>query len=489
MKLSELFAATSHVLNGEDVDIRRIEYDSRKVRPGDLFVCVVGTFDDGHRFAPMAVEAGASALLVEHLLPLDVPQVLVENSRIAMAEGSARMFDYPAEKMKMIGVTGTNGKTTTTYMIKSIAEEAGYKVGLIGTITNLVDNEVLETAHTTPESPDLHALFAEMVRQGVDVCVMEVSSHALDQNRVHGIQFDIGVFTNLTQDHLDYHKTIENYKNAKRKLFLSSNSAVYNADDGESQYMVAGMTYPILRTGIRENAEVWAKEIDITPQGVQFDMQLPGEDLMHIRLHIPGLFSVYNALSAATACYLLGCRAIDIKRGLEKLLSVSGRIEPLPTGDKEFTLLLDYAHTPDALENVLKTIRGFAEARIITLFGCGGNRDHAKRPLMGEVVGRHSDYCIITSDNPRTEKPMEIIRMVEEGVIKSGCEYVVIENRLEAIRHALRMAERNDVVLLAGKGHETYQEINGVKNPFDEKKIVAEIVAEMDEENAETEEN
>ncbi len=478
MRLSELFATCEHQLIGEDVAIQRIEFDSRQVKPGDLFVCVVGTFEDGHIFAEGALVAGASALLVQRELPLDVPQVVVPNTRIAMAEASACFYDYPARKMKMIGVTGTNGKTTTTYMIKGIAEEAGYRVGLIGTITNLIGNEVIPSEHTTPESADLHALLAQMVNEGVTLCVMEVSSHSLAQHRVHGIDFDIAVFTNLSQDHLDYHKTFEGYREAKKMLFAQCKRAVYNVDDVNGMYMLKGADIPALTMGIRENADIWAKEIEVTPQGVRFDMQLPGEDLMHIRLQIPGLFSVYNALSAATTCFMLGCRAIDIKRGLERLASVSGRIEPIPVGDRDFTMLLDYAHTPDALENVLRTIRGFADGRIVTLFGCGGARDHAKRPIMGEVVGRYSDFCIITSDNPRNENPMDIIAQVEEGVKKTACDYIVIENRREAIRYAIEHAQRSDVILLAGKGHETYQEVAGIKTHFDEKEIVAAIFAE-----------
>lgn len=482
MRLSELFQAADLQILGEDVDIQRIEFDSRQVRAGDIFVCVVGTFDDGHRFAENAVKQGASALLVERELPFDIPQVIAPNSRIAMAEAAARFYDYPAKKMTMVGVTGTNGKTTTTYMIKSIAEEAGHKVGLIGTITNLIGNEVLPAEHTTPESPDLHLLLAKMVEEGVDFCVMEVSSHSLDQHRVYGIEFDLAVFTNLTQDHLDYHKTFEAYRDAKKILFSQCKMAVYNADDVNASYMVEGLPCEAMSTGIRENADIWAKEIEVTSQGVKFDMQLPGKDLMHIRLHIPGLFSVYNALSASAACFMLGIRAIDIKRGLERLLSVSGRIEPISVGERDYTILLDYAHTPDALQNVLKTIRGFADGRLVTLFGCGGNRDHAKRPIMGEVVGRYSDFCIITSDNPRNENPMDIIRQVEEGVKKTACEYIVIENRRDAIRYALAQGQPGDVILLAGKGHETYQDIAGVKSHFDEKEIVRDLLRELDEE-------
>ena len=445
------------------------------MKNGDVFCCIVGTFADGHKYAQQAVDAGAAALVVERKLDIDVPQILVEDTRIAMAEMAAAYYGYPSREMQMIGVTGTNGKTSTTYMLKAIAERMGKKVGLIGTIRNMIGDIIIDTERTTPESVDLQRILRQMKDEKVDVVIMEVSSHSLDQKRVHGIEYDVGEFTNLTQDHLDYHKTFENYFNAKKLLFKQSRMAVINRDDPYADRMMEGLDIPVMTFGIREKADVTASEIDITTRGVQFDFNYKNIT-SRFNVPIPGLFSVFNAMGAATVALSLGWNLDSIKYGLEHMMSVSGRLEPLPTGKNEFTVLLDYAHTPDALENVLKTVRGFATGRIVTLFGCGGDRDHAKRPIMGEIAGRFSDFAIVTSDNPRTENPMDIINSIVDGVKKSGCEYVVIENRREAIEYALKNARKNDVIILAGKGHENYQEINGGKHHFDEKEIVAEIL-------------
>ena len=480
MRISELFQNTSCRLIGDDCEITSIQCDSRRVEPGCLFVCVVGTFQDGHQYAEKAAQAGAAALLVQRELPIDLPQVIVPDTRIAMAEAAAMLYDHPAAKMRMVGVTGTNGKTTTTYMLKAIAEKAGYKVGLIGTITNLIGDKVLPAVHTTPDAADLQRLLGQMVEEGVDLCVMEVSSHSLDQHRVHGIVYDVGIFTNLTQDHLDYHKTFENYLAAKKKLFQQSKFAVVNTDDAYCSRILEGLPCGHYTFGVCENADLFAKNIDIAPAGAAFDMHLPGrEEPLHIKLNISGLFSVFNAMGTAGAALALGFPPEKIKEGLESLTSVSGRLEKLPVPNRDYAVLLDYAHTPDALENILKTVRSFTKNRIITLFGCGGDRDRAKRPIMGEVAGRYSDYCIVTSDNPRSEEPLSIMQAIEEGVSRSGCEYIMIENRKEAIRYALSMGKAGDVIVLAGKGHETYQEINGIKNHFDEKEIVAELIREL----------
>lgn len=475
MLLSELARPTRHELIGSDTEVRELVYNSRKVKHGDVFCCIVGTFADGHKYAQQAVDAGAAALVVERKLDIDVPQILVEDTRIAMAEMAAAYYGYPSREMQMIGVTGTNGKTSTTYMLKAIAERMGKKVGLIGTIRNMIGDIIIDTERTTPESVDLQRILRQMKDEKVDVVIMEVSSHSLDQKRVHGIEYDVGEFTNLTQDHLDYHKTFENYFNAKKLLFRQSRMAVINKDDPYADRMMEGLDIPIMTFGIREKADVTASEIDITTKGVQFDFNYKNIT-SRLNVPIPGLFSVFNAIGAATVALSLGWNFDSIKYGLEHMMSVSGRLEPLPTGKNEFTVLLDYAHTPDALENVLKTVKGFAAGRIVTLFGCGGDRDHAKRPIMGEIAGRFSDFAIVTSDNPRTENPMDIINSIVEGIKKSGCEYVVIENRREAIEYALKNARKNDVIILAGKGHENYQEINGGKHHFDEKEIVAEIL-------------
>lgn len=478
MLLSELAKATEYTELTGDAEITELEFDSRRVGKGQLFCCVVGTFADGHKYAPEAKVRGCAALVVEHRLDIALPQLVVRNTRIAMAELAAAFYGYPSRELKIIGVTGTNGKTSTTYMLKSIAEHAGLKVGLMGTIRNMIGERIIETERTTPESVQIQGLLREMKNDGVDLVVMEVSSHSLDQHRVHGIEFNIGVFTNLTHDHLDYHKTFENYLAAKKKLFAQSDEAVVNRDDPHFAAITEGIGIPVTTFGVRERADYTAANIEFMPSGVQFDMRTPGGDT-RMNIAIPGLFSVFNALGAAAAAAKAGFSAEDIKEGLEGLKSVSGRLEPLPTGDRGFTVLLDYAHAPDALENVLKTIRGFARGRIVTLFGCGGDRDHAKRPIMGEIAGRYSDFLIVTSDNPRSEDPMSIIGSVLDGVRKSGCQHVVIENRYEAIRYVLEHAKKDDTILLAGKGHENYQEINGGKRHFDEKEIVAELLKEM----------
>jgi len=476
MLLSELLKRTEHELIGSDTAVNALQYNSRKVEKGDVFFCVVGTFADGHVYAKQAVESGAAALVVERKLPINVTQVLVKNTRIAMAEMAAALYGYPAENLTVAGITGTSGKTTTTYMLKAIAEAAEKKVGLIGTIRNMIGENNVESDRTTPESVDLQALLSKMKDENVDLVVMEVSSHSLDQHRVHGIEFDVGEFTNLTQDHLDYHKNFESYLAAKKLLFKQSKFAVVNADDAHSKKMLEGISIPHTSFGITERADVSAAEIDITTRGVQFDM-ITRIGRTRINIPTPGIFSVYNAMGASAAAIELGFSLDAIKRGLEKMGVVSGRLEPLPCGGRDFTVFLDYAHKPDALENVLKTVRGFAKGRIVTLFGCGGDRDKAKRPLMGEVSGRYSDFIVLTSDNPRSEEPMSIISAIEEGVKKTGTEYVVIENRYAAIEYALRNARKDDVIILAGKGHESYQEINGGKHHFDEKEIVAEILS------------
>lgn len=478
MLLSKLCESIKHRRLGADLRIEALEYDSRKVKPGSLFCCIVGTFSDGHEYAQKAVDAGAAGLLVERELPIELPQVIVPNTRIAMAEMAAELYGHPERELRLVGITGTNGKTTSTYMIKAIAERAGMKAGLIGTIRNMVGQRVIDTERTTPESVDLYRLLREMRDEGVEIVAMEVSSHSLDQHRVHGLTFEVGEFTNLTQDHLDYHKTFENYLAAKKKLFSQSKHGVFNIDDPYASAIMEGLSLPVTTFGIRERADICASEIDITTRGVQFDIRYPAGKT-RINVPIPGLFTVFNAMGAAAVALALNIPMEYIKSGLEDMQSVSGRLEPLSTGDLGFSVFVDYAHTPDALENVLKTVRGFAKSRVITVFGCGGDRDRAKRPIMGEIAGRYSDRLVVTSDNPRSEDPFTIIDAIEEGVKKSGCTYVKIEQRREAIRYALQNAQESDVIVVAGKGHETYQEINGVKHHFDDKETVMELLAAL----------
>ncbi len=472
-----LLSGVEHSVYGNisDMCINRIEYDSRHVTSGDMFVCVRGTFQDGHKYAHAAVDKGAVVLVVEEKLGLDVPQIIVPNSRIAMAQIAAAYYGNPAKDLRIVGITGTNGKTTTTYMLKAIGESAGLKIGLIGTIKNMIGSKVVPADRTTPESVELQELLALMRDSGVDLVIMEVSSHSLDQHRVYGLHFEVAEFTNLTQDHLDYHKTFDNYIECKKMLFSMCDKAVINIDDQYAEEIKREINYPVVTFGISNNADIYAKGIDINPQGVSFSMHR-GKESTPLHVPIPGLFNVYNALGSAAVAEELGIDRESIKNGLYNMLSVSGRLEPLNTYGRDFSVLLDYAHAPDAMENILKTVRGFARGRIVTLFGCGGDRDKAKRPIMGEIAGRLSDFLIVTSDNPRSENPSAIINMIMEGVRKSGSEHIIIENRLEAIKYALANAKKDDVIILAGKGHENYQEINGIKHHFDEKEIVDELL-------------
>lgn len=478
MLLSELTKGIEHELFGKDAEINKIEYDSRKVEKGDLFSCVVGTFRDGHVYAQSAVERGAAALLVEKRLPIEITQIVVSDTRKAMAMMAANYYGHPERELKLVGVTGTNGKTSTTYMIKAIAEESGIKTGIIGTIHNMIGDRSVHADRTTPESVDLFKLLRMMCDEGVTLAIMEVSSHSLDQRRVYGLEFDTSVFTNLTQDHLDYHKTIENYFAAKKKLFYHTRNAVINVDDMYGERIVEGTQCSVSTFAIGKEADVMASEIEFTTDSVSFFVKTP-KWAHRVYVPIPGLFTVFNAIGSICAAQALGFSMEATVNGLANMHRVEGRLEPLPVNGHDFSVYLDFAHTPDAVQNVLTAVQSFAKGRIVTLFGCGGDRDKAKRPIMGEIAGRFSDFLIVSSDNPRTEDPMAIIENVLEGVKRSGCPYVIIENRREAIRYALEHAKSNDCIVLAGKGHENYQEINGVKHHFDEKEVVAELLSEI----------
>lgn len=475
MELSRIAQDLGIEYTGPQAEITAVDYDSRKVGRGSLFCCLVGEKTDGHNFASMAVEKGASALICQRPLPLNVPQLIVPDGREAMARAAACFYGHPERELTMLAVTGTNGKTSVTYMVKSVAETAGKKVGLIGTIQNLIGEEKVYTERTTPESVDLFALLQRMADKGVDLVVMEVSSHALAQQRVAGIPFKAGLFTNLTQDHLDYHKTFENYRSAKKKLFAQCGIAILNGDDETAAYMKEGLSIPVWTMGIHHPGEFYARGIEITTQGASFHLFTP-QGNGRISLHISGLFSVYNAMGTAALCTAAGIPFSCIVKGLEGLRGVAGRLECVDTGDRPFSVYVDYAHTPDALQNVLETARGFTRRRLISVFGCGGDRDHGKRPIMGEIGGRYSDHVILTSDNPRTEDPMDILKAVEEGVKRTATPYIVTENRREAIREALEEAGDGDVIVIAGKGHESYQEINGVRHHFDDKEIVLSLL-------------
>lgn len=475
MLLSVIAEELGVAFSGADREIVSIEYDSRKAVPGSLFCCMRGEVTDGHKFAGKAIEAGAAALICEHPVEADVPQLIVSDAREGMALASACFYGHPERKMQVFGVTGTNGKTSTTYMFKSAAELAGHKVGLIGTIQNLIGSEPVYTRYTTPESRDMYALLKRMADAGMDTVIMEVSSHALAQQRVSGLKYTASAFTNLTQDHLDYHKTFDNYRAAKKKLFFQSGCAILNNDDAASAYMAEGLPCPVVTFGLSPECTFYATDIDITPHGASFTLHTP-EGEAPVSLQISGLFSVYNALGTAALCRAAGISLKDTAAGLSALPVVSGRLEQVRVGELPFTVYVDYAHTPDALVNVLRSARTFTKGRLITLFGCGGDRDHGKRPLMGEAAGTYSDYVIATTDNPRTEDPVDILRMAEPGVAKTGTPYTVIVDRREAIAAAIEMAAPGDVVMIAGKGHETYQEVMGVRSHFDDKEVAAEYL-------------
>ncbi len=453
----------------KDIDITGIAYDSRKVTAGNLFVCIKGYETDGHKFAASAAANGAAVIVAEDKIDVDVPVVYVEDSRKAIAELAAEFYGHPADKLSLIGITGTNGKTTITYLVKSILEAAGKSVGVIGTNQNIIGDKLLLTKSTTPTTPnalELQQLFCEMVLHGAEYVVMEVSSHALDLDRVYGCHFSVGVFTNLTQDHLDFHKTMENYFKAKAKLFDISDRGVVNYDDEYGKRIADGNS-GILKAGMGEGCDLSAENIKISSRGAEFDMFYKGERYP-ASIRIPGRFSVYNALCAAGAALELGIDIKDVLKGLADAPGVVGRVEVVPT-DTDYTVIIDYAHTPDGLENVINCVKGFAEGRTITLFGCGGDRDATKRPIMGEIAGRLSDLSIITSDNPRTEDPEKIVREVEAGMKKTDGAYVLITDRREAIGYALGIAKKGDVIILAGKGQETYQIIGKEKFDFDER--------------------
>ncbi|MGM9612452.1 MAG: UDP-N-acetylmuramoyl-L-alanyl-D-glutamate--2,6-diaminopimelate ligase [Butyricicoccus sp.] len=474
MKLSALLKDMEIVRNtvAGDPEIGEVRYDSRAVQPGDLFVAIRGYETDGHKYIASALEKGAAAIVCEEA-DEGIPAIVTANSRRALAIIGANRFDHPADKLKMIGVTGTNGKTTTTYLVKHILESTGAKVGLIGTNQNLIGDEVVETERTTPESYELHALFRRMVDAGCTHCVMEVSSHSLVLDRVYGIRFAVGAFTNLTQDHLDFHHTMEEYRKAKAILFTICDKGVINMDDPAGEKMLLDAACPVETFSAKyDTASLAAKDIRLHADSVDF-VASADEGIARVHLGIPGQFSVANALTALGVCRALGVSLEDAAAALGTAHGVKGRIEVVPT-DTDYTVLIDYAHSPDGVENVLRAVRGFTKGRVIAVFGCGGDRDRTKRPKMGAIAARLADFCIVTSDNPRTEEPKAIIDDILEGMTDTATPKEVIVNRPEAIRFALGMAQKDDTIVLMGKGHETYQEINHVKHHLDEREIIAE---------------
>ncbi len=476
MKISDVLANIKTYDIYDDKEVSFITDDSRKVEPGCIFVCIKGNRFDGHDVASEMLKNGAVCVVCERDLGLP-NQIVVENTRKAISLMCASFFGNPANKLKLIGITGTNGKTTTAFLIKNMLNKLGVKAGLIGTVKNIVGDKEYPAALTTPESFELHSLFNEMVNEGCEYCVMEVSSQALAQYRVEGLHFSAGVFTNLTQDHLDYHGSFENYAQAKSMLFAQSDICILNLDDDYAMSMLRNSKGKLVTYSVNQDeSDYTAKYIRYKNDGIEYELVTMGY-VERVKVGIPGEFTVYNSMSAAVTLIELGFDFSRVLYVLSLSEGVKGRIEVVPTLTP-YTVIIDYAHSPDGLENIISSLRKIAKARIITVFGCGGDRDKTKRPVMGAIAAKLSDVVVVTSDNPRTEEPQSIIDDVLAGV--KGCKtkkYVEI-SRTEAIRIALNEAEPDDIVLLAGKGHETYQIIGTEKNHYDEREVVKQILGE-----------
>lgn len=479
MKLGELLRVLP-IYQAENIDlnynINHIRMDDRKVNKGDLFVCIKGFTVDGHDFAEKALEKGASVIVSERPLSIEgAPVVIVPNTVRALALIANRFFDYPTNSFTLVGITGTNGKTTTTYLLEKIFEYEAKKTALIGTIQLKIGEETKELANTTPDALQLQTYFSEMVEKEVDIAFMEVSSHALDLGRVYGANFDIALFTNLSQDHLDYHQTMEQYLDAKTLLFSGLGNAyssetkvaIVNNDDTHSELIKKRTMQPIITYGIKHAADIKASHIENTLTGISFTVTTPKDEIV-IHSKLNGIFNVYNMLAAIAVAYTQEVPLETVKDALEAMAGVDGRFERVDHG-QDFAVIVDYAHTPDSLENVLQTIKQFAEGKVYTVVGSGGDRDKTKRPLMAQAALKYSDLAIFTSDNPRTEDPKVILGHMTEALTDEH--YEVIENRQVAIERAIELAHTGDVVLIAGKGHETYQEVNGVRHDFDDRLV------------------
>ena len=478
MKLLELLNGVKYEVEVGSLnkDINHLQYDSRKILEGDMFVCLKGFEVDGHEYAQKAIDLGAKVIVCENHIDVvgnDITIIKVKEGRKTLATMAANYYGHPTKKLKLIGVTGTNGKTTTVYILKSILEKAGFKIGLVGTIANYIGEEKIKSERTTPESLELQKLFSDMVNKGCDYCVMEVSSHSLELDRVYGCDFEAGIFTNLTRDHLDFHKSFDNYYNAKFKLFNRSKMAIINIDDNYGYRVLNDckkidgkkiMTYSINNESDFKAIDIHLKERDIhfVVNGTEFNSALPGE------------YNIYNALGAIAALKHLEIDDEFISEGIKNVV-VPGRCERIGHKyDIPYEIIIDFAHTPDGLKNILETLRGFTTNRLIAVYGCGGDRDKVKRAELGRIGTEIADLAIITSDNPRNEDPMLIIKEIVLGIKKTN--YLAIENRIEAIKLALNMAEEGDVVVMAGKGHENYQITNEGVIHFDEREIVDEIL-------------
>lgn len=505
MHLSELIKSIPEPLriSGDtDTDITGLYYDSRMVKPGGLFFALKGVAADGHRFIDASIKSGAAAVVLEDVsqVPSNTPYVQVTDARLAMSLMAAAFYNYPTDSIPLVGITGTNGKTTTTYLIEAIFRAAAIPTAVLGTIHYRFGDKLFPAPHTTPESVELQKTLRELADLGAESVVMEVSSHALDQRRVDGCLFDIGIFTNLTRDHLDYHKDMDSYLESKKRLFTElltpdqkkpKRRAVVNIDDPAGRLIAASSACPVITYGLAADAGVTARQVKFSTSGISGILVVPGDETeFHSKLL--GRFNLYNILAAAAAAVAMGLPTAAIRSGIEGHDKVDGRLESVDN-DRGFTVLVDYAHTGDALENVLKTLREIARERIITVFGCGGDRDRGKRPIMGEIAGRYSDMSIITSDNPRSEDPASIIEQIRAGIVSLGLKeyteselckgfhekgFVPVASRREAIRLAIRLAKRGDIVIVAGKGHEDYQIIGGDRHHFDDREEAAAALRE-----------
>lgn len=476
--VSELKA--EEVIGETNIKITGIQYDSRKVVKGNVFVAINGFKVDGHDYIEHALDNGAIAIVVEKDVSIshDAVIIKVKDTRKALAKLSSEFYGNPSKKIELIGVTGTNGKTSITYIIDSILKMNNKKNGIIGTVGSFVDGTHIDTKNTTPESLELQRIFSKLVKADAYSCVMEVSSHSLELSRVENCDFNVGIFTNLTKEHLDYHQSIENYYNAKKKLFyMTSKCNIINIDDKYGRKLIkeiSTLDTPLLTYGIEYESDIYATDIVYSATGVIFSLNTPKGNIK-VNMNIPGKFTIYNGLAAASCAYAYGIDLNDIKLGLEQIKGVKGRFEVIPT-DKDFTVIIDFAHTADALEKILNVIDDFSEGRKIIVFGAGGDRDISKRAPMGEVAGTHCDLCIVTSDNPRTEDPQQIIDHIIEGIKKVNGDYIAIVDRKEAIEYAIKNSKPKDIILLAGKGHESYIIIGDTTFPFDERKIVLEAL-------------
>lgn len=482
MKLTDLIQGMDYECCQGDPDreISTLVYDSRKIEKDSVFVCITGAVSDGHRYVSQAVQKGAAAVIVEKDVdvPADLTVIKVADTRLALAEASAAYFGYPADELTTIGITGTKGKTTATYMVRSILEHSGYKTGLIGTIEMIIGDETIPAANTTPESYVVQESFRKMVDAGCKCVVMEVSSQGLMLHRVSGFVFDYGIFTNLEPDHIgpNEHKDMDDYIHCKSLLFRQCRHGIFNADDSHLEKIMEGHTCDVETYGFSENADLCARNVHLFDKGGTLGVayHMSGKLDMDVEIDIPGRFSVYNSMTAISICRHFGVDLETIKQSLAQI-HVKGRVEILPVSSK-FTLMIDYAHNAMSLESLLTTLRDYEPKRLVCLFGCGGNRARDRRFQMGEVSSRLADLTIVTSDNPRNEEPQAIVEDIITGVKKADGKYVAIIDRAEAIRYAIENAEEGDVIVLAGKGHEDYQEICGKKYHMDERELVAEVV-------------